>query len=141
MDGSTSPQIVDESAPLDALTLRALRRYGEMSPSTMDAETMLMFMDYANAILDDVMEHPYWKKGVVIPYYNHTTEARNVPDALIITGLLAKYAMDQDSKKAAVYGSDYLKRLNQSLTREKFGVGAQFSMQAVDNGTTDGGIF
>jgi len=111
-----------------------------MSPSTMDAETMLMFMDYANSVIDDLMEHPYWTKGVSVPYFTHTTQTRPVPDTVLLAGLISKYAIDQDSKKANVYNTDYLKRLNQVMARTKFGVGAEFSMQAVDNGTTDGGV-
>lgn len=138
MATSTSPQIADDFAPLDALVLRTLRRYGEMSPSTTDAEAMLMFMDYANAIVDDVMEHPYWQKGVGIPYYNHTTEKRSVPDNIMIAGLLAKYAFDKSSQKAGKYEQDYYKRLNQVLARVKFGVGAEFSIQVIDySGGTD----
>jgi hypothetical protein len=91
-----------------------------------------MFLGYANSVLDDVMEHPYWEKGYEIPYYNHTTERRPVPDALITQGILAKYAIDKTSVKAAKYEADYYKRLNQSLMRAKFGVGASFSLMPVD---------
>jgi len=144
MSYSTSPQITDDNAPLDVLTLRALRRYGEMSPSTVDAETTIMFMDYANSILDDVMEHPYWKKGVELPYYKHQTEKRAVPDTLMLAGLIAKYAFDQSSAKAQKYEADYYKRLNQALARVKFGVGAEFEMVALDydnKGTDTPGVF
>ncbi len=134
---STTPQITDTSSPLEALVLRALRRYGEMSPSTKDAETILMFMDYANSILDDVMAHPYWQKGVVIPYYSHHTERRPVPDTVVLSGLIALYSVDQTSAKAKSYLADYYNRLNQVLSRVKFGVGAQFEMQATDYGAYD----
>lgn len=103
-----------------------------MSPSTVDAETTLMFMDYANSVLDDVMEHPYWKQGVVVPYYNHQSEIRDIPDNIMLLGILAKYAVDKTSAKAQRYEMDYFKRLNQVLTRVKFGVGATFEMTAVD---------
>jgi hypothetical protein len=129
---STSPQIKDDYAPIDVLMLRAIRRYGDMSPSTTDAENVNMFIDYANSVLDDVMEHPYWEKGYTIPTYKHSTESRPVPDALMLAGLLAKYAIDKTSVKAAKYEADYYKRLNQSLLRTKFGVGATFSMIPMD---------
>lgn len=103
-----------------------------MSPSTVDAETTLMFMDYANSVLDDVMEHPYWKKGVSISYYTHQSEIREIPDNIMLLGILSKYAVDQTSAKAQRYEQDYYKRLNQVLTRVKFGVGATFEMMAVD---------
>lgn len=95
-------------------------------------------MDYANSVLDDVMEHPYWQKGVVIPYYNHTTEVRQVPDTLMQAGLLARLSIDQMSQKSQRYEADYYKRLNQALARTKFGVGAEFSMQVLDYPTTVG---
>ena len=129
---STSSQVSDEYSPIETLALRALRRYGDMAPSTKDAETILMFMDYGNAILDDIMEHPYWDKGVELPYYVHVSQRRGVPDTLMLAGLLAKYSIDQSSTKAKVYEADYFKRMNQVLTRRKFGVGATFEMQAVD---------
>lgn len=131
-DISTSPQIKDENSSLETLALRALRRYGEMSPSTVDAETILMFMDYANNVLDDVMEHPYWQKGYEVPYYIHVTQSRPVPDSLLLAGLIAKYALDQTSAKSQKYEGDYYKRLNQMLARAKFGVGATFELMPVD---------
>lgn len=131
-NSSTSQQIKDSYSPLDALALRALRRYGEMSPSTKDAETMLMFMDYANAVLDDIMAHPYWTKGYELAYYQHTTESRPVPDTLLLTGLLSKYSIDQTSAKAAKYEQDYFATLNKVLARVRFGVGAEFQLMGVD---------
>ena len=107
-----------------------------MAPSTADAETILSFLDYANMVLDDVMSHPYWKKGVEIPYYNHQTEVRDVPDTIMQTGILAKMAVDKQSVKAQRYEADYYNRLNQVMARIKFGVGAQFELTAVDYGTT-----
>ena len=129
---STSPQIVSPYAPLEQLVLRALRRYGEMSPSTMDADTMLEFIDYANSTLDDVMGHPYWTNGVTIPYYTHQTDARPVPDNLVLQGILGRYAVDKESTKGATYINEYFLKLNQLLARDKFGVGAEFSIQAID---------
>jgi hypothetical protein len=132
--GETSVQIVDGNSPLETLALRVLRRYGEGSPSTLDADTMLMFVDYGNMVLDDMMAHPYWEKGVSLPYYQHQQQVRSVPDQLLMAGLLAKYAIDKASSKAPRYEADYYMRLNQVLARVKFGVGAQFEMQAVDYG-------
>jgi hypothetical protein len=129
---STSPQIANPFAPLEQLVLRALRRYGEMSPSTMDGSFMLEFIDHANSVLDDVMGHPYWKKGVTVPYYTHQTDARPVPDHIMLVGILARFAMDQESSKGPTFVNEFFLKLNQVLAREKFGVGAEFQMQAVD---------
>lgn len=131
-DASTSPHIRDEFSPMESLALRALRRYGDMSVSTTDGETILTFIDYANSVLDDVMGHPYWKKGVVVPYYKHQEEARPIPDNIMIEGLLAKLAVDKESKKARQYMATYFSSMNSVLLRTKFGVGAEFSLQAVD---------
>lgn len=133
---STSPQIVNPYAPLEQLSLRAIKRYGEMAASTVEGEVQMMFIDYANSILDDIMQHPYWEKGKEITYYTHQTEARAVPDTVMVAGLLAKFSVDQESKKAGQYIGEYYLRLNQVLARWKFGVGAEFEMQAVD---VDGG--
>jgi hypothetical protein len=133
---STSPQIVNPYAPLEQLVLRVIKRYGEMAASTVEGETIQMFIDYANSILDDIMSHPYWTKGQEISYYTHQTEWRAVPDTVMVAGLLAKFSSDQESKKAQVYLGEYYLRLNQVLARWKFGVGAQFELQAVD---VDGG--
>lgn len=129
---STSPQIVSPYAPLEQLSLRAIKRYGEMAASTVEGEVQLMFVDYANTILDDIMAHPYWTKGKEIPYYTHQTDVRPVPDNMMVAGLLAKFSADQESKKAGLYMGEYFKSLNQLLARWKFGVGPEFSMQTVD---------
>ena len=135
---STSPHIVNPYAPLEQLTLTALKRYGEMSASTVEGEVQLMFLDYANTILDDVMAHPYWPVGQEVQYYNHQTEARGVPDTVMVAGLLAKFSMDQESRKAGKYEAEYYNRLNQVLARWKFGVSKSFELMAVDypQGTT-----
>ena len=129
---STSPQIANPYAPLEQLSLRALQRYGEMSASTVEGEVQLMFLEYANSVLEDIMAHPYWTKGVDIPYYLHQTDARPVPDVVMVAGLLARFASDQESKKAGFYAGEYYVKLNQILARLKFGVGAEFEMQQID---------
>ena len=135
MVDSTSPQIRDEYAPLDVLSLRALRRYGEMAVSTIDGDTALLFMDYGNTILDEIMAHPYWKSGVVLPYFKHQTEVRPIPDSLLLAGLLSKYANDQDSTKARRYEGEFYRSMNQTLARVRFGVSPTFEMQVIDYGT------
>jgi hypothetical protein len=129
---STSPQVVNPYAPLEQLTLRALKRHGEMSASTVEGEVQIMFIDYANSILDDIMSHPYWPKDLEIKYYAHHTEYREVPDTVMVAGLLAKFATDQESRKAPKYEGDYFRMLNQVLARWKFGVSAEFEMTVVD---------
>ena len=135
---SSYPHIANPFAPLEQLSLRVLNRYGEMSASTVEGEVQLMFLDYANSVLDDVMGHPYWTKGVEIPYYTHQTDARPVPDGVMVAGLLARFASDQESSKAGNYAGEYYQKMNQVLARSKFGVGAEFELQQVDS--TKGGV-
>lgn len=130
---TTSPHLPgDKNSPLEALVMRALARFGEMSPSTTEGEAMLVFLDYANEIIDDVLAHPYTVAGTLIPYYDHVSEAREVPDHIVVAGLLCRYAKDQGSKKADRYESAYYMKLGQVLARVRFGVGAEFELQAVD---------
>lgn len=129
---STNPQIVSPYSPLEQLALVALKRFGEMGTSTVEAEAMVLFLSYANSIIDEIHAHPYWQKGVTIPYYTHWTESRKIPDTIMVVGLLARWALDQDSKKAPRLMGEYYSKLNSVLSTEKFGVGAEFSIQAVD---------
>jgi hypothetical protein len=129
---STSPHLVDGSSPLEAIVLRALRRYGEAAPSTMEGEAILVFIDHANAVLDDLMIHPYWDKGLSIPYYEHQSERRDVPDSLMLAGVLSKMAVDMGSQKAQRYEQEYFARMNAVLLRRKFGASASYELQAVD---------
>lgn len=138
-DFETSPHIRDEFSPMETLAMRALRRFGEGAPSTMDAETMLMFIDFANAIIDDIYEHPYWDK-TPLQYYQHQSETRPIPDSLMLAGLLSKYSVDQASQRAQRYEAEYFKRMNQVLLRRKYGPNASFELQAVDYPQADGGV-
>lgn len=119
--GDTSPQIKDGFSPLEQVALRAIRRYGESSPSTGDGESMLTMVDMANEVIDDLLVHPYWPEGVTIPYYESQFEARDIPDNLLQSGLLAKIAIDLQSKKAPAYTNAYISRMNSILYRMKYG--------------------
>jgi hypothetical protein len=129
---SSSPHITSPYAPLEQISLRVLKRYGEMSASTVEGEVQLMFLDYANSVLEDVMQHPYWPKGVELAYYVHQTDARPVHDSIMVAGVLARFASDQESKKAGNYAGEYFSQMNQILQRLKFGVGAEYEMQQID---------
>jgi hypothetical protein len=110
-----------------------------MAPSTVDGETSMMFMDYANAVVDDVLSHPYWQTGVDVPYYNHITERRGIPDTILLAGLVARYALDKSSKKAQAYEMEYNKRMNQVLARTRFGASPVFEVQVIDYNTNTSG--
>ena len=131
--GGTSPNIAaGDTSPLEALAMRALRRFGEMSPSSMEGDALLSFIDYGNEVIDDILGHPYADAGLVIGYYTHPSEARAIPDHIVIAGLLARHADQLKSKAAGKFMADYYAKMNQVMARVKFGVGAEYRLQAVD---------
>lgn len=129
---STSPQIKEGSSPLEQLVMRALRRYGETSPSTVEPESLLTFLDHANWIIDQIHLHPYNPVGHSIDYYTHITESREIPDHAVVAGLLARHAVDNGSKKAGGYLSEFQNILAATLHKARFGASPQYELQAVD---------
>ena len=79
--------IGDKHSPLETLAMQALRRFGDFHPGTVDGDVMLMFVEFANMVIDDVRVHPY-HDGTEIDYYTSSTDVRKVPDPIIIQGLL-----------------------------------------------------
>jgi hypothetical protein len=129
---SANPQIVSPYSPLEKLAQTAMRRMGETAVSTADGEVMLDFLSYANAIIDELHVHPYWPKGLSIPYYTHVSDARPIQDTIMSPNLLWRFAADQGSKKAPMWQAEGYRAMNTVLTTQKFGVGAEFEFQAVD---------
>lgn len=111
-----NPQFGGEYSPLDALIVRALRRYGEAHPGTVDGDSMLVFLDFANEIVEEVRTHVYWAGGD-LPYYTHQSETRPIPDAIMIAGLMALYGEQQYSEKARIYSAKYYSTLNRVLAQ------------------------
>lgn len=129
----TSPNLVSgPSSPLEALFLRALRRFGEMAASTVEADAISLALDYGNEVIDDILGHPYFPAGGALPYYTHPSDCRGIPDHIVVAGLLFRHAADQKSKAADRYEVAYYAKLNQLMARVKFGTGAEFRLQAVD---------
>ena len=56
---NTNPHIRDKNSPLSVLIMQTLRRYGDFHPGTVDGDVMLMMMEFANTIIDDIRQHPY----------------------------------------------------------------------------------
>jgi len=113
--------------------MQALRRFGEFSPGTVDGDVLLMFIEFANMIIDDVRMHPY-HDGTDIDYYTSVDEARAIDDQIIIAGLLYHYSLQQGSDKLQIYMPLYQRALNQQLWR-KYNGNTRIQMRVVDNGT------
>ena len=88
--------------PLENLVRSALVRAGNFSPSRIDGEVMMMMIELANRVVEDVRQHPYWTGGD-IDYYADITQSRAIPDMIMIDGLTAHYFIQQGSEKAMVF--------------------------------------
>lgn len=121
-NSSLTPQKESPFSALSMLIMKALRRFGDFNPGTVEGETNLMFMDFANEIIEDIRLHPYWD-GSTINYYIHLEEKRPIPDQVVVNGLLAKYSEQQDSDKKKMYEAKYLRSLNMYLYERAYGLG------------------
>lgn len=128
----SSPHLDTPHANLETLVFQALRRYGDMHPGTVDGEVMMMFIEFANMVIEDLRSHPYWD-NIEMDYYTHPTEIRNVPDSIMVSGLLYHYSVQQQSSKVEAYGPMYFKGMNRVLYNRKFG-NAKIEMAPWDRG-------
>lgn len=119
---ASNPHIAEPHSPLEALAFQALRRYGDMNPGTVDGETIMMFLEFANLIVEDLRSHPYWD-AVYLDYYTHPQDVRPIPDPIMVAGLLAHYAAQQMSSKTEIYVPAYRKITAQILYNRKYGNG------------------
>lgn len=131
---NSNPHIKDVYSPLQKLAMSALRRYGEFAPESVDGNVMLMFIEFANEVIDDIRVHPYFSDAYEIEYYTHHTESRSIPDTIIIHGLMFKYAAQQASEKTQMYGPLYYKVMNQILYTE-YARNSQLSIVPMDEGS------
>lgn len=134
MASEVTPHIKDGHAPLAELINRALRRFGEFNPSTIDADLSLMMLEFANQVIEDTRAHPYWQGGRV-PYYTSIHESRPIPDEIMISGLLVYYSGQQHSSKTELYLPLYTQRLNTVLW-ERMNGNAPIELTAPDGGTS-----
>ncbi len=134
-----NPHIRDKNSPLQTLALQALRRFGDFHPGTVDGDVMLMFIEFANMVIDDVRVHPY-HNGKEIDYYTSATDIREVPDPIIVQGLLYHYAFQQASDKVSIYMPMYNKILNQHLWHQLNG-NTKIQMKVRDGGTNKRNAF
>lgn len=107
-------------SPLEDLVRSALTRAGNYSPSRVDGEVMMMFIELANRVVEEVRRHPYWTHGD-IDYYNDPTEWRPINDLIMIDGLTAHYFIQQGSEKAMVFLQLYQANLTDTLLERDIG--------------------
>ncbi|CAB5220273.1 hypothetical protein UFOVP235_25 [uncultured Caudovirales phage] len=130
-NSTVNPQINDKYSPLETMIFQAVRRYGEFSPSTIDGTGILMFLEFANMIIEDIRHHPYWPPDADVDYYTSQTDTRPIPDPIIINGLLMHLAIQQGSPKFQLYVQLYSKTCNQILYERLYGK-RRPNMQVVD---------
>lgn len=107
---------------LQILAHRALRRYGDMNPGTIEGDTSMLFIDFANEIIEDIRVHPYWFGGD-IDYFISLEETRPIPDMVMVMGLCFRYALQQFSDKQKLYGPLYYQTMNKLLYERNIGTG------------------
>ena len=130
---ASNPHLGEPYSSLQTLAFQALRRYGDMHPGTVDGEVIMMFVEFANLVLEDLRAHPYYD-NIEIDYYTHPTEHRNVPDQVMVAGLLYNYAVQQQSNKVEAYGPMYFRTMNRILYNRKFG-NSKIQMSPHDRGS------
>jgi len=130
---NTNPQIRENYSPLNTLAMQAIRRFGDFHPGTIDGDVMLMFMEFANIIIDEIRQHPY-HDGTEIDYYQSPTDVREIPDPIIVAGILYHYAMQQGSEKLQFYMPAFHRTLNQQLWHKVNG-NTKIRAHIVDGGT------
>ena len=129
---TNAPHLSEPHATLETLVFQSLRRYGDMHPGTVDGEVMMMFVEFANMVIEDLRSHPYWD-NVEMDYYTHSSETRNIPDSIMVQGLLYHYSVQQQSSKVEAYGPMYFKGMNRILYNRKYG-NANIQMSPMDRG-------
>lgn len=150
LDSQTNPQITNGKTPLRTLSMQALRRFGDFNATTVDGDVLLMFIEFANMIIDDIRMHPYAPRTTYsttsgdntttstsidpLSYYKSVDESREIDDQIVVAGLLAHYSLQQGSDKIKIYMPNYQKTLNQQLWRALNG-NTKIRMRVVDNGS------
>ena len=130
---NTNPHIREKNSPLNTLAMQALRRYGDFHAGTVDGDVMLMFIEFANMIIDEIRMHPYYD-GVEIDYYQSPTDVRAISDPIVVAGLLYHYAAQQMSDKLQVYTPQFQRIMNQRLW-EQYNGNTKIQMRIPDGGT------
>lgn len=138
MRSANNPQIRDTNSPLSSLIRQALRRFGDMHPDTTASDVSLMFLEFANEIVEEVRAHPY-HDGTDINYYESIEDAREIPDQIIVSGLVYHYAEQQGSQKIQLAAPRFYRTLNRDLYNKRYGNGRP-NIIPVDYESEDNGL-
>jgi hypothetical protein len=133
----SNPHISEPTSDIQTLARQALRRYGDFAAGTAEGEVLLMFLEFANLVISDIRRHPYWPENEPLDFYESMTDARPIPDRVIIAGLLFHYAAQQLSAKAEIYRPLYTATLNEALYDAKYG-NSPLAMTVMDGGSRGG---
>lgn len=112
-----NPHVTDDYAPLETLNLKALRRFGDMHPGTVDGDVGLMFIEFANDIVDEFNAHPYRDGQTPVEYYEALQDRRPIHDNIILNGLIYHYSFQQASAKTEAYRQRYYRTMNLLLNK------------------------
>lgn len=111
---SAIPSHAVTHAPLEILATQAFRQYGEMAAGSTIGSDILMILELANRVIDEINVHPYWQIAKV-EHYQHQTETRPIPDQAVRAGILAFYAERDGNEKTPILLRNFYRTLNQSL--------------------------
>lgn len=109
-----NPHIKDGYSPLRTLLMQVLRKYGDYAPGTASGDTILLLMDLANTVIDEVRANPYWD-GTRLDYYVAADDVRPVPDNIVKAGVSYYYAAQQNSSKTQLLAQEFLRTMNREL--------------------------
>lgn len=113
-----SPHLIDgKYSPLSELILRAIEQYGDFDAGSVRGEITPMFVNFANMIVEDVNMHPYMRPPLSpVEHYTSEADTRSIPDPIILHGLLAQYAIQQQAEgKMQLFVPRYYRTLNAQL--------------------------
>lgn len=105
-------------APLGDLMSMGLVLFGDNNVDMADGALAHMLLYFANTIVSEVNAHPYRTGMKPIPIYQHPADRRRIPDPILINGIAAYYAGQQQSQKAPLLMGQYYQTMNRMLWLE-----------------------
>lgn len=129
-----TPHITDQYAPLDALIVRAVRRFGDFGTQAAGGDVSNMFIEFANMVVDDYINHPYFDGRDGVVHYISVDEFKPIADQIMLGGLIAQYSFQQSSEKTPGYQSMYFRTMNQIMWQELNG-NTPINLRPTDGGS------